>query len=67
MTEGALAAIGPARLCGLGWFAVVTDGVGADAADAADAQVLLALGVVLTLGAVVLLTVWWRRAGRPRR
>lgn len=46
------------------WLAVVTNDF---EDDAADARMFLALGVGCGLGAVTLLTAWWRLAGGPPR
>ena len=46
------------------WLAVVTNDF---EDDAADARMFFALGVLFALGAVLFLTAWWRRAGRPPR
>jgi apolipoprotein N-acyltransferase len=46
------------------WLVVVTNEF---EDDAADAQVFLGLGILFALGAVLSLSAWWRRAGRPPR
>ena len=46
------------------WLVVVTNDF---EDDAADARFFLVLTAGFALGAVLLLTAWWRKAGRPHR